>query len=60
MELIQIIILVLIIYIPVIALISGIRALVSIRKGKTFAEEKFRDTFLHFFLELLNPFNWLM
>lgn len=48
MELIQIIILVLIIYIPVIVLISGIRALLSIRKGKAYAKEKFKDIFLHF------------
>lgn len=39
MELIQIIILVLIIYIPVIVLISLIRALFSTRKGKAYAKE---------------------
>lgn len=60
MELIQIIILVLIIYIPVIVLISLIRALFSTRKGKANAKEKFKDTFLHFFLELFNPFNWFL
>ena len=60
MKLILIIACVLIIYIPVIAVISFIRALFGIRKGMAYAKEKFRDTFLHFFFELLNPFNWLL
>lgn len=58
MELILIIICVLAIYIPVIAVISLMRALFSIRKGKAYVKEKFRDTFFHFFFELINPFNW--
>lgn len=60
MELILIIVCVLVIYIPVIAVISLIRALFGIRRGKAYAKEKFRDTFLHFFFELLNPFNWFL
>lgn len=60
MKLILIIACVLITYIPVIAVISFIRALFSIRKGKAYVKEKFRDTFLHFIFELLNPFNWLL
>ena len=31
-----------------------------LRKGKTYAKEKLKDTFLHFFFELLNPFNWFL
>ena len=58
MELFQIIILVLIIYIPTVALISAIRALIGLRKGKKYAKEKFGETFLLFFFELLNPWNW--
>ena len=58
MEVFLIIVLVLIIYIPVITLISFVRAFFSIRKGATYAKEKFRDTFLHFSFELLNPFSW--
>ena len=54
------IILVLIIYIPVIMLISFVWALFCVRKGKTYAKEKFWDTFLSFFLELLNPMNWFL
>lgn len=60
MEIFWIIVLVLVIYIPVITLISLIRMLFSIRKEKIYAKEKFRDTFLHFFFELLNPFNWFL
>ena len=60
MEVFWIIILVLIIYVPVITLISFVRALFGLRKGKTYAKEKLKDTFLHFFFELLNPFNWFL
>ena len=60
MKVFLVIILVLIIYIPVITLISFVRALFCVRKGKTHAKEKFWDTFLSFFLELLNPMNWFL
>lgn len=50
MEVFWIIILVLVLYIPMITLISFVRALFSLRKGKTYAKERFRDTFLHFSL----------
>ena len=60
MKVFLVIILVLIIYIPVIMLISFVRALFYMRKGKTYAKEKFWDTFLSFFLELLNPMNWFL
>lgn len=60
MKVFLVIILVLIIYIPVITLISFVRALFYMRKGKTYAKEKFWDTFLSFFLELLNPMNWFL
>ena len=46
MEVFWIIILVLVLYIPMIILISFVRALFSLRKGKTYAKERFRDTFL--------------
>ena len=49
-EVFWIIILVLVLYIPVITLISFVWALFSLRKGKTYAKERFRDTFLHFSL----------
>ena len=60
MKVFLVIILVLIIYIPVIMLISFVRALFCVSKGKTYAKEKFWDTFLSFFLELLNPMNWFL
>lgn len=60
MKVFLVIIMVLIIYIPVIMLISFVRALFCVRKGKTYAKEKFWDTFLSFFLELLNPMNWFL
>ena len=60
MKVFLVIILVLIIYIPVIMLISFVRAHFCVRKGKTYAKEKFWDTFLSFFLELLNPMNWFL
>lgn len=60
MKVFLVIILVLIIYIPVIMLISFVWALFCVRKGKTYAKEKFWDTFLSFFLELLNPMNWFL
>ena len=46
MEVFWIIILVLVLYIPMITLISFVRSLFSLRKGKTYAKERFRDTFL--------------
>ena len=60
MKVFLVIILVLIICIPVIMLISVVRALCFVREGKTYAKEKFWDTFLSFFLELLNPMNWFL
>lgn len=60
MEVFWIIILVFVIYISMITLISFVRALFCLRKGKTYAKEKLKDTFLHFFFELLNPFNWFL
>ena len=60
MEVFLVIILVLIIYISAIMLISFVRALLCLRKGKAYAKEKFGDTFLSFFLELLNPMNWFL
>lgn len=60
MEVFWIIILVLVLYIPMFTLFSFVRALFSLRKGKTYAKERFHDTFLHFFVELLNPLNWFL
>ena len=60
MKVFLVIILVLIIYIPVIMLISFVRALFCVRKGKTYAKEKFWDTFLSFFFYFLNPMNWFL
>ena len=59
-EVFWIIILVLVLYIPVITLISFVWALFSLRKGNTYAKERFRDTFPHFFVELLNPLHWFL
>ena len=56
MKLILIIACVLITYIPVIAVISFIRALFSIIKGKSYFNEKLRDNFFDLFLELFKTF----
>jgi len=52
------IILVALIYFPIVILLSFIRALVARGKGKEYAQEKFKDIFITFFLEFLNPLNW--
>lgn len=54
-----IIILVLLIYFTIVILISAIRALIARKSGKDFAKDAFKETFLDFFFELLNPFNWI-
>lgn len=58
MDLVWIIILLLAIYIPLITVISLLCALLGFRKGKAYAKKRFRDIFLHFFFQLLNPLNW--
>lgn len=59
MKIIQIIVLVLLLYFLIVILISSVRALLAIKKGKEQVKKSFRETFFHFFLELLNPFNWI-
>lgn len=59
MEIVQIIILVLLIYLAIVLLISSARALIALGKGAKCAKKKFKETFLTFFSELLNPLNWL-
>ncbi len=62
MEIFLTILIILIFYLILITVLSLVRALFSIRKGKARAKEKFRDTFwalfLNFFFELINPINW--
>ena len=50
-----IVILVLLAYVPLCLLIALVRALFAGRQRRASA---FRETFWHFFLELLNPLNW--
>ncbi len=49
MEIFLTILIILIFYLILITLLSLVRALFSIRKGKARAKEKFRDTFLDLF-----------
>ena len=59
METIWIIILSVLIYLSIILILSCMRALLALECGKENVKEKFFDTFWHFFIELLDPFNWL-
>ncbi len=44
------------IYIPAVAIVALLTALVVGRKGTR--KETFKETFWDFFLEMLNPINW--
>lgn len=57
MEFLWLMILVPLIYLPLIAGIALIAALIAGKKGKR--GKTFRDVFGTFFWELLNPLNWL-
>lgn len=57
MDFLWIILLVPLIYLPAVAVVALLVALISGRKGNRKA--LFRETFWDFFLEMLNPFNWL-
>lgn len=59
MKILQTIVLMLLIYVTLVLAISGIAALISIRKGKENAKRVFKDVFWEFFTELLNPLNWI-
>ncbi|MCR2045765.1 hypothetical protein NSB25_00490 [Acetatifactor muris] len=59
MDIVWIIILVPLIYFATVILISTIQAMMTRGKGKRVAKETFKETFWHFFFELLNPFNWI-
>ena len=59
MEIVWIIILSVLIYLVIIFMISCMRALFSLKGVKDNVKKKFSDTFWHFFIELLNPFNWV-
>ena len=59
MEFLQTVILVVLIYLTAIFVISCVRAIFSLRKGREKAKMVFKDVFWDFFTELLNPFNWL-
>lgn len=59
MEIVEIVILTLLIYLVIVLMISCIRAVFSLKGGKDNVKKKFSDTFWHFFIELLNPSNWL-
>ena len=55
----QVLFLTLLIYFTIIIWIASIRAFIKMKKSKGHAKRAFKDTFWHFFLELLNPFNWI-
>lgn len=57
MDCLWIILLIPLFYIPMIAVISLLAALISGQKGKK--RNTFWSVFQTFFEELLNPFNWL-
>ncbi len=48
----------LMLYFPAITLISLLAALAAIKNGPQQAKTTFKEVFLDFFMELLNPFNW--
>lgn len=52
------IIFVFILYIILITMVSLVVAIFALRKGIRAAIAKFKDFFLNFLVELLNPFNW--
>lgn len=57
MDFLWVILLVPLIYIPAVAVTALLVALIAERKGNRKA--LFRKNFWDFFLEMLNPFNWL-
>ena len=59
MEIVWIVFLTIFIYMAIVLVISGIRTLIAMRSGKETVKKSFMDTFRHFFIELLNPFNWI-
>ncbi len=48
----------LMLYFPAITLISLLAALAAIKNGPQQDKTTFKEVFLDFFMELLNPFNW--
>ena len=63
MEIVQIAVPVLLLYIAIVILIELIRALIALRKGRENAKKTFKETFWNCFIEflgeMLNPFNWI-
>ena len=57
MDFLWIILLVPLIYIPAVAVVALLTALVVGRKGKR--KETFKEIFRDFFLEMLNTINWI-
>ncbi len=57
-NLIFVILLVVLIYFPVVILISFICALKARSNGRSEAKKKFKDIFFTFLLEFSNPLNW--
>lgn len=53
-----VILLVVLIYLPVVILLSFICALKARSNGKSEAKKKFKDIFFTFLLEFSNPLNW--
>lgn len=45
-------------YLSIVLLLSLLRAFFALRRGTSFAKQKFCETFGTFFLELVNPLNW--
>lgn len=58
MEVFLTILLVLLLYILAVAFIALIAALFVRVKGRKNCAQTFKDVFLDFFMELLNPLNW--
>ena len=46
------------IYISFVLIVSLIISIIYIKKGRVYVKEKFKETFLHFLLELFVPLNW--
>ena len=63
MEIVQIAVIVLLLYLAIVILLASIRAWIASRKGWENAKKTFKETFWNCFIEflgeMLNPFNWL-
>ena len=63
MEIVQIAVLVLLLYLAIVILLASIRAWIASRKGRENTRKTFKETFWNCFIEflgeMLNPFNWL-